>query len=161
MASLIGIKVDRNTMVDDARLAYADGQAQVAASRFTLGLIAAVACVAAVAVLVPMEAARMGPLLDIGFEWIAIQALVAGLPWSVAEVLAAGTMVLMGIAIGVMNATILGGVPIHLLRRGARAAAPAVSIALAWQAGTLEDGQLSGYPRVTCAVSRILGPRRR
>lgn len=161
MAGLIGIKVDRDAVVDDAHLAHAEDQAQVAASRFTLGLIAAIVCVAAVAVLLPMEASRMGPFLDIGFESIAIQALVVGLPWSVAEVLAAATMVLMGIAIGVMNATVLGGIPIHLLRRCARAAAPAVSIALARQAGTIGAGEMSGYPRVTYAVTRILGPRRR
>jgi len=66
-----------------------------------------------------------------------------------------------GLAAGLLDLLVFGGIPLYFLRRCTEAAAPAVAVALAQGDEALDGPQAERYPRVALAAERILYPRGR
>jgi hypothetical protein len=161
MARIVGVRVDAQPILDDELLARAERDAHAATAWFTAGLIATFICLGALGAWSPTQAAMMEDVMHVEFHAVTDGAIAGGMHWLLAVTLASAVLVATGLAVGMANATVFGGIPLYLLRRSTVAAAPAVSVALAHRAGALAEGRLVSYPRVEIAVERVLTTRRR
>lgn len=161
LARLMRVKVDPSPTVDEALLAEAEAGAALAGQRFGAGLIAATVGTAGLLAWMPVQTRLMEPVLHRGFHSIAGSIMDGGGSLLVAVIVASITMLVIGLATGLINAAIFGGIPLALLRRCTVAAAPAVSVAMAQGDEATRGAQAEEYPRVAYAAERILYPRGR
>lgn len=161
MARIMRVQVDADSPTGESRFADAEAGAQLAARWFPYGLAATALAVASFFAWSPVQTRLMEPVMHTGFHAVAADVLAKGGPDATAMAVATGTMVAMGLVAGVTNAIVFGLLPLVVLRRSTLAAAPAVSVALARKAGSLELRDFEAYPRLSFAVETILGPRRR
>ncbi len=161
LARLVGVKVDRDPVVDDALLAEAEAGAVLAARRFGPALAVTAVAMAAMIPWYRVQSALLLPLTYGGFHKVAGGVLDGGMPFWVAMTVATATMVLGGLIVGLLDALVFGAAPLFLLRRCMLAAAPAVSLAMAQGDDAFEVTQAERYPRLAYAAERILYPRGR
>lgn len=160
LARIIGVKVPAEAVVDAPLLSHAESRAREAGRWFGGALLATTACMVGLFVWSPLQASFLQPYMHFGYHTVVRAALDHGVSWSAALGFAGGLVNAIGLLAGVLDAVIFGGIPLFFLRATAEAASPAVSIALARQAGAY-PGPPDGYPRVSLAIETILGGRRR
>lgn len=160
MARIMRVPVDAEADTGDDLYRHAEAGARTAARWFPYGLAATAIAVAAFFAWSPVQARLMESVMQTGFHAIAGGVLAKGGPYVVAIAAASVTLLAMGLVVGVANASVFGLAPLFVLRRSTAAAAPAVSVALARKAGSLEMADYAEYPRVAFAVETILNRRR-
>jgi hypothetical protein len=161
LARLVGVKIERPETVDDALLAEAEAGALLAARRFGPGLLAATVGTIGLLAWMPLELKIMNPYLEYWFEVMVYNIEEMGGPFALAMALPSIAVLLIALAAGLANAAVFGAIPLVLLRRCTKAAAPAVAIAMAQGDDAFADEQAAAYPRVAFAAERILYPRGR
>lgn len=160
LARVIGVKVPAEAVVDEPLLSHAESGAREAGHWFNGALLATTFCMIGLFVWSPIQAAFLEPYVHYGYHTVVRAALDHGASWSAALGVAGGLVNVIGLLAGLLNALIFGGIPLFFLRATAEAASPAVSVALARQAGAYVEAP-DGYPRVALAVDTILNERRR
>ncbi len=161
LARFVGVKVDAATGVDAARLADAEVGAWIAGRRFGAGLVATTVCTVGLFMWIPIQTRLTESFTHAGFHSIAGGVLDGGWPFWTAIAIASTATLVVGLAAGLLNAVVFGGIPLVLLRRCTLAAAPAVSIAMTQGDDAFSKEQAAIYPRVAFAAEHILHPGRR
>lgn len=159
LARFLGVRVSVPSEVDDVLLAEAEAGAVLAVRRFWPGLLAATLGVAGLLAWLPIEARMLEVLTHDAFHTISDGLYYGGSPAWVGTLLASVTVIVGGILVGLGNAIVFGGLPMVLLRRCARAAAPAVGVTMAQHDDAFAAEQAERYPRLAFAARHLLYPR--
>lgn len=161
LARIVGVRVEAASDTGETALAHAEDRAAAAVRWFAPGLVATTLALVALALWSPVELELMRPVMAIEFSAVEYYLELAGVPFWLVMFAASVGPIATGVAVGVMNAFVFGGIPLYLLRRCAAEAAPAVGVALAQGDEAFAEPQAVVYPRVAYAAERMLYPRRR
>lgn len=161
LARLMGVRVHVPADVDDPLLAEAEAGALLAVRRFWPGLLATAVAAAALLSWLPIQREWLEGWTHGTFHTIANGMLLDGSSAWLSLLVATTTMVVFGLIAGLCNAFVFGGVPLLLLRRCTKAAAPTVGVAMAQRDDAFADEQAQHYPRLAYAARVLLHPRTR